>query len=132
LKNKLANFIHFPIIEDKTFGDRLMYMFSVIMCFHIVRPYLLQTLHLTGWFVQGEYFDGSYNFFTGKLGLFDFAKSCFEFPLSLVNITKKNFLYLYFSNPFPLDSEGLIYGIYFHATSWLLYVCEITRIYFTQ
>ncbi len=26
-------------------------------------------------------------FFTGKLGQFDFAKSCFEFPLPLLNIS---------------------------------------------
>jgi len=42
-------------------------------------------------------------FFTGKLGQFDFAKSCFEFHLPLVNIITP-----------PI---GLIYGIYFQATS---------------
>ena len=67
-----------------------MYMFSLIMCFHIIRPKTFITiLHLTGWFVQGEYFDGFLAIcllkFLGKLEQLDLAESCFEFLRPLVN-----------------------------------------------
>jgi len=51
---------------------------------------ILQISHPTGWFVQGEYFDYflaicMLKFFIEKLGQFEFAKSCIEFPEYSVN-----------------------------------------------
>jgi hypothetical protein len=69
-----------------------MNMFSLIMCFHIIRPktFITNLVFITfGWFVQGEYFEGFLAICIlkslGKLEQLDLAESCFEFPRPLVS-----------------------------------------------
>jgi len=61
----------------------------MVFSYYKTKINLLQTSHLTGWFVQGEYFDGFLAIciqnFLGKLEQLDLAGSCFEFPRPLVN-----------------------------------------------